>query len=94
MRMRQYTTAIHVERLKEMLQKEFPCGHCPAANGFNPNLAPSTWALATNPCSICHEFVDIKSPLFFERCPCRYYGPEKALALTIQKSEEYDEARK
>lgn len=83
---RNYTINIHADRLRRMLCREKPCGHCPAAPFFNASRPVfDLWqdpfvdnSKANHPCQICRKFVGA-SPGRFDQCPCYVLGPKEAI---------------
>ena len=68
-------------RLREMLERENPCGLCPGADKFNPGNPPQ------GACDICNEIMEVPGSRYVQ-CPCYYHG-EKAIALAQKKVDEY-----
>lgn len=77
-----YTTKQHVARLEQMFLRGDPCGHCPAAQGFDPDQTPiELWAFAPHPCDTCRRFVDIVGKF---GCPCNILGVTEAIRRTTK----------
>lgn len=88
---KEYTTAIHVARLKKMLNRKDPCGLCPASIHFDSTRSPGEmWkdaSEAENSCEICQSFLEISG------CPCMALGKSEALKLTYLAIEKYEDEK-
>ena len=78
----EYTVDIHAKRLLKILSKKEPCEWCPAAPYYDPNVLCDI-PYDNIPCEICRDFVGCSY-----RCPCIYFGHEKAIKLTWMALEE------
>jgi len=79
-----YTERMHAYRLRLMLEKDDPCGKCPAARGFGSNLRPEEmWEPIPSPCGTCLKLLDL-SPT--RDCPC--YELEEPVKASWLKLEE------
>ena len=76
--MKEYTEAIHAERLLKILKKD-TCNKCPATKYFNDGGHPGR--LYKNTCEICQKFVGLKyrPESIFNICPCKRLGKERAI---------------
>jgi hypothetical protein len=90
-----YTRKIHARRLAQMLNREDPCGCCPAAREFdNRSLPHEMWeGPFREVCNTCRTFVDLP-PLrdnvpSDRRCPCSILGKSQAIQTTLKVLESY-----
>ena len=97
-KLKEYTVAIHVSRLKKMLKRKYLKVACPASWRLSAKIEcryyirNDMWKSAfLRPCYICKNFVDV--PITRD-CPCYYYGEEKAREVTIQKIAEWEKNRR
>ena len=98
-KLRRYTKPEHVRRLKIMLNRENPCGCCPAAPKFSAAKSASLfWVQGVESiCKTCRDFLgelpghhDATGP---RKCPCLVLGHEEALKRTHLAIEQYDGGR-
>lgn len=80
---KEYTEAIHAERVQKMLEKKDPCACCPAAPYFkNDILSDSMWEGGAA-CEICCSFLGYNYPPDNDdACPCYFLGSEEAIKRT------------
>ena len=80
----QYTLAIHVKRVKKLLEKDEPCSHCPVTPNFKIGLHITfckKWSYehpTGRPCNICKDFLGLSGRL---SCPCTEVGRKEAVEL-------------
>lgn len=101
---RKYTTRIHVQRVKRVLEKPDPCNLCPASRRYQPgHNAKEMWfdsfgcegtvfPVDNDPCIICRKFLGLGGRPW--RCPCKQLGKEEAIRrahLAVEKWEEKNE---
>ena len=90
----EYTTEIHVKRLKTMIELHgLGCDKCPASTRFSTRNSPfELWDIDSEPCKICGEFVGLNTPLGYKRCPCHAFTTaEETFKITLEKIKEWEE---
>lgn len=85
---KEYTVAVHVQRLERMLLRKNPCGCCPAQRYYRPGgHLRDMWPDGGYPCDVCCEFAGVQPGRW--DCPCNSFGPEEARRITREKLNEY-----
>lgn len=89
---KEYTVAIHVRRVKQVLKRKNPCNLCPAAKKYDERRPPQAmWSAKVDTCIICTAFLGL--PIYNaddQKCPCKQLGEEEALKqahLAVEKWE-------
>ena len=89
----EYTTEIHVKRLKRMIELNGEtCDQCPASEKFGIHNEPyKLWNIHSEVCKLCSEFVGVPD-MKFPKCPCHYYDTaEETFRITLEKIKEWEE---
>ena len=90
----EYTTEIHIKRLKSMIEfKGHTCNQCPASKEFlSMESAHELWSENSEVCKICSEFAGVPSDRGWHPCPCSHYKTvEKTFKITLEKIKEWEE---
>ena len=76
----EYTEKVHAQRVLRMfLCRKRVCNYCPAGPQYKVHTNLRKWS--NHPCPICKIFIGLS---YFDGCPCRNLGAEKAIRQTAK----------